>query len=365
MIISAVVLPGTGGVELPDSGLPRNAVAESVHFGDVRLGDRVLLVGRRKGKVRVRPGAARPVAEIAVRIAVEIIEVGRAAVGREIIRRQSRVGVLARRSVMKHVQQRIAGRAADGIAEQVDAAHHLGEFMFDDADKVVIARNRPVVRIVRKRKNVAEPGVSVDIGAGLLKRQPERLGFRGSDPHCAVDRHTGRQACCGRRVDTGKRIGDARITVVTKKGFAFAQRIRLQLLPVDLAVADIDVDGDRCGENALVVADDIIDGSDKARRQAAHVLVVTDVNGEPGRIARWRGARRRSGRSAGVRLRWRRSLVDRAEIADQRQRSVCGTRRPQVRSRPRRYRSCRVVSPYRSSRLPVRAGASNATAGLP
>ena len=140
--------------------------------------------------------------------------------------------------------------------------------MLDDANKIVFARNRAIIRIVGERKNVAETGEAVDIGTGLLKLQSECLGFSGSDPHRAADRHAGRQACRSRRVDTRERVDDGRVAVVAEEGFALAQRIRLQLLAVDLAVADIDVDGNWGGEDAFVVADDIVDGGDEPGRQA-------------------------------------------------------------------------------------------------
>jgi hypothetical protein len=58
---------------------------------------------------------------------------------------------------------------------------------------------------------------------------------------------------------------------------ALAEIIRLQTLTVDFPVADVDGDRGVAGEQAVEIADDVIDSGDKTRRQARLALIEINI----------------------------------------------------------------------------------------
>jgi len=191
------------------------------------------------------------------------------------------------------IEQRVTAlSAAEALAEQINAAHILGEFVLDDPDEVVLAGDRAVVRVISKGVDAAETRIGIDGAAVVGAGEPERFGLGIGQPHLAG--RSDRQRGCGGRIDLGQRGLDRRIAVAVEIRLALAERAGSERLAVYFAVAHIDVDGNGCGNDAFQVADGVLDCGRECRRRVADAGIVDDVDDE----TRSAAGDRRGGRAA-------------------------------------------------------------------
>src|SRR5262249_35649829 len=60
--------------------------------------------------------------------------------------------------------------------------------------------------------------------------------------------------------------------------YALAERARVELLPSNLPIAEVDVNGNWIGESCVEVTNDVVDRSNKPHGQAALALIVSYVD---------------------------------------------------------------------------------------
>ncbi len=248
----------------------------------------VVAGGARPAAVAV---AGIPVAKVALGdVVVPAAQAGRAIVDREIAGGVDRAGRQFPNPGRREAEQ-VGDTPAVGIVlaldpEQGVAAHHLGDLVLDRTDDVVLVgpgRRGGIERPVGFGAG-AEADPAVD-GAVVGADQAQRLGFGPADvEHAAIGRIRCRQRreggeLVGRGAVSDQRVADRCIVVARRLGlFAFAEIIGSDRRAVDLAPADMDVEGDVVGERGVEQVHDIGDRGLEGGRSAVRAAVIDDVD---------------------------------------------------------------------------------------
>src|SRR5436305_1461258 len=97
---------------------------------------------------RIIPGACRPVAEIAARSGVEVVQVGFTAIRREVSGLRIRAAPAPGRRIVEQVERlQTVWMTIEVLARHQLAAHHLREFMCDDGKEIIAAGRNAIAAV--------------------------------------------------------------------------------------------------------------------------------------------------------------------------------------------------------------------------